>query len=83
MGGGRQTIAQLKGSVAGAVVQRTGWLLDCMAAQVDVAVDTEPLFALASSRTTPTPLDPGYGRSGTLDRRWNVIVAEYPDEEFS
>lgn len=66
-----------------AVVQRTGWLLDYMAAQIDVAVDTEPLLPLAFSRTTPTPLDPGFGRSGTLDRRWNVIVAEYPDEESS
>ena len=48
-----------------------------------VEVDTEPLLPVASSRTTPTPLDPGYGRSGTIDHRWNVIVAEYPDEESS
>ncbi len=65
------------------VVQRTGWLLDYMAEQVGVAVDTGPLLPLASSRTAPTPLDPGHGRSGTLDRRWNVIVAEHPDEESS
>ncbi len=76
-------LAEVAAGYPVSVVQRTGWLLDYMAAQVDVAVDAEPLFALASSRTTPTPLDPGYGRSGTLDRRWNVIVAEYPDEEFS
>ena len=65
------------------IVQRTGWLLDYMAEQVEVEVDTEPLVAVASARATPTPLDPGHGRSGDLDRRWNVIVAEYPDEESS
>lgn len=65
------------------IVQRTGWLLDYMAERVDVEVNTEPLLALASSRTAPTSLDPGHGRSGTLDRRWNVTVAEYPDEESS
>jgi hypothetical protein len=54
-----------------------------MAKRVEVAVDTEPLLPLASSRATPAPLDPSYGRSGGLDRRWNVIVAEYPDEESS
>ena len=65
------------------VVQRTGWLLDYMAGQVDARVDTGPLVPVASSRATPTPLDPSQGRSGTLDRRWNVIVAEHPDEESS
>jgi hypothetical protein len=54
-----------------------------MAERVDVEVDTGPLLPVASARATPTPLDPGQGRSGTLDRRWNVIVAEYPDEESS
>jgi hypothetical protein len=54
-----------------------------MAEQMDVEVDTEPLLPLAASRVTPAPLDPGYGRSGMLDRRWNVLVVEYPDEESS
>lgn len=76
-------LAEVAAGYPASVVQRTGWLLDYMAGQVEVAVDTEPLLPLASSRPTPTPLDPGYGRSGTLNRRWNVIVAEYPDEESS
>ncbi|MEX0826850.1 MAG: type IV toxin-antitoxin system AbiEi family antitoxin [Acidimicrobiia bacterium] len=76
-------LAEVAGDYPASVVQRTGWLLDYMAAQVNVAADTEPLLPLASTRTTPTALDPGYGRSGTLDRRWNVIIAEYPDEESS
>lgn len=76
-------LAEIAASYPASIVQRTGWLLDYMAEQVDVEVDTEPLLPLASSRTTPTPLDPGFGRSGTLDRRWNVIVAGYPDEESS
>jgi hypothetical protein len=54
-----------------------------MAERVDVEVDTEPLLPVASVRATPAPLDPGQGRSGMLDPRWNVIVAEYPEEESS
>lgn len=65
------------------IVQRTGWLLDYMAARVDVELDTGPLVPLASRRRTPSPLDPGLGRTGALDRRWNVIVAAPPDEESS
>ncbi len=65
------------------VVQRTGWLIDYMAELMDVEIDTAPLLPLATSRSTPTPLDPFYGRSGTLDPRWNVLVVEYPDEESS
>lgn len=76
-------LAQVAAGYPVSVVQRTGWLLDYMAAQVDAAVDTGPLLPLASSRVTPTPLDPSYGRSGARDRRWNVIFAEYPDEESS
>lgn len=76
-------LAEVAAGYPVSVVQRTGWLLDHMAAQNGVAVDTELLLPLASPRTTPTPLDPSYGRSGTLDPRWNVIVAEYPDEESS
>lgn len=76
-------LAQVAAGYPVSVVQRTGWLLDYMAAQVDAAVDTGPLLPLASSRGTPTPLDPSYGRSGARDRRWNVIFAEYPDEESS
>lgn len=76
-------LAEVAASYPVSIAQRTGWLLDYMAGQVDVEVDTEPLVRLASSRVPPTPLDPGRGRSGALDRRWNVIVAEYPDEESS
>ncbi|MDR9450798.1 MAG: type IV toxin-antitoxin system AbiEi family antitoxin [Acidimicrobiia bacterium] len=76
-------LAEVASDFPASIVQRTGWLLDYMAGHVDVEVDTEPLVPLASARATPTPLDPGHGRSGTLDRRWNVIVAEYPDEESS
>lgn len=76
-------LAEIAAGYPASVVQRTGWLLDYMAAQVDVVVETEPLLSLASSRTTPTPLDPSLGRSGALDRRWNVTVAEFPDEESS
>ena len=76
-------LAEVASGYPAAIVQRTGWLLDYMAGQVDVEVDTEPLVPLAALRATPTPLDPGHGRSGALDRRWNVIVAEFPDEESS
>lgn len=76
-------LAEVAAAYPASIVQRTGWMLDYMAGRVDVEVDTEPLIRLASLRATPTPLDPGYGRSGDLDRRWNVIVAEYPDEESS
>lgn len=76
-------LAEAAAGYPASIAQRTGWLLDYMAGRVEVEVDTEPLLPLASSRTTPTPLDPGYGRSGTIDHRWNVIVAEYPDEESS
>lgn len=79
-------IGRLAGAAAGypaSVAQRTGWLLDYMAGQVDVRVDSGPLLPLAKSRSTPTPLDPYYGRAGELDERWNVLVVEYPDEESS
>jgi predicted transcriptional regulator of viral defense system len=76
-------LAEVASDYPVSIVQRTGWLLDYMAGQVDVEIDTEPLVRLGSSRVTSTPLDPGHGRSGDLDRRWNVIVAEYPDEESS
>jgi predicted transcriptional regulator of viral defense system len=65
------------------IVQRTGWLLDFMAERVEVEVDTEPLLSLTSARVTPTPLDPGFGRAGTLDPLWNVTVAQPLDEESS
>lgn len=63
------------------IAQRTGWLVDYMAAYSGVEVDTSPLQPVASRRATPTPLDPELGRAGTLDGRWNVIVAEYPEAE--
>jgi predicted transcriptional regulator of viral defense system len=76
-------LAEIAVGYPASVVQRTGWLLDYMAEQVDVPLDTEPLLPVASSRTTPTPLDPYFGRSGSLDPRWNVFVVDYPDEESS
>ncbi len=79
-------VGRLSEAAAGypaSIVQRTGWLLDYMAERVEVDLDTKSLLPLASSRTTPTPLDPGHRRAGTLDRHWNVIVAEYPEEESS
>jgi len=76
-------LAEVSSNYPASIVQRTGWLLDYMAGQVAVELDTEPLLSLAAGRVTSTPLDPGHRRSGDLDRRWNVIVAEYPDEESS
>jgi len=76
-------LAEVASDYPVSIVQRTGWLLDYMAGRVRVEVDTDSLVPLASARATPTPLDAGHGRSGTLDRRWNVSVAEYPDEESS
>jgi predicted transcriptional regulator of viral defense system len=76
-------LAEVASGYPASIVQRTGWLLDYMARQVGVDVNTDPLIPVASTRTTPTPLDPGRGRSGGLDRRWNVTVVEYPDEESS
>lgn len=57
-----------------ATVQRTGWLIDVMARDVGVEVDTDPLVPLASARATPTLLDRGGGRWGDHDERWNVIA---------
>jgi len=76
-------LAQVATAYPASIAQRTGWLIDFMAEQVDVAVDTEPLLPVASARATPTPLDPYFGRSGSLDPRWNVLVVEYPEEETS
>lgn len=76
-----ERLAEAAGGYPASVVQRTGWLVDYMASQLQVEVDTDPLTLVAARRPTPTPLDPSYGRSGTLDQRWNVIVAEYPEEE--
>lgn len=69
------------GSYPVSVVQRTGWLIDYMGQQLGVPVDTEPLLVRAMARSTPTPLDPYYGRVGELDKRWNVLVASLPEEE--
>lgn len=63
------------------VVQRTGWLLDYLGRRSGHAVATEPLLARARERSTPTPLEPAYGRSGALDRRWNVVVARVPEAD--
>lgn len=76
-------LAEAAGHYPASIVQRTGWLLDYMAAQMGVSVDTDPLLHLADRRATPTPMDPSFGRSGTRDRRWNVLVVEYPAEETS
>lgn len=70
-------------SYSTSVVQRAGWLIDYMSGRVEVEIDTAPLLPLATSRTTPTPLDPSYGRIGTRNARWNVLVYEEPDEEES
>lgn len=80
---GMDRLAQVAAHYPVSIVQRTGWLLDFMAEQLELDVDTEPLTPLAASRATPTPLDPFYGRSGHRDTRWNVLVVEYPDEESS
>lgn len=77
-------VARIADSAVGypaSVVQRTGWLIDYMAERMEVSIDTNPLLPLAAARTTPTPLDPYYGRVGTLAPRWNVLVAEYPEAE--
>lgn len=63
------------------IAQRTGWLLDSLAIRLDAEVDTEPLRQVAAARTTPTPLDPAFGRLGTLDPRWNVLFVDLPDDE--
>lgn len=67
-------LAEVAAGYPTSIVRRTGWLLDYMAERVDIEADTGPLLALAPSRTTPTPLDPDYGRSGTVDRRWSRRV---------
>ena len=72
-------LADAGGTFPVSVVQRTGWLIDYMAERIGATVDTTPLLRIATSRSTPTPLDPNFGRRGTLDPRWNVLVYEYPD----
>jgi predicted transcriptional regulator of viral defense system len=57
----------------GAVVQRTGWLLERAAGAVGVDVALDDLRAVAQQRTTPSLLLPS-GPTGPVDERWNVIV---------
>jgi predicted transcriptional regulator of viral defense system len=54
------------------VIQRTGWLLDEVAAVTDTDIDTEALAALARRRVEPTPLSASGKRAGPIDERWNV-----------
>lgn len=56
-----------------AVVQRTGWLVERIAAAVDIEVTLDDLREVAMRRTTPSLLLPS-GPSGPIDDRWNMIV---------
>lgn len=57
----------------GAVVQRTGWLLDRAGEAVGVAPALDELNAVARRRATPSLLLAS-GPRGIVDDRWNVIV---------
>lgn len=65
-----------------AVTARTGWLLDFMAARLELDIETRALLAVAA-RPTPTLLDPSGPRGGERDARWNVVVNVVPEEESS
>ena len=66
---GRQ-LAKLAAGRAMPVVQRLGWLLD----HIDADVDLGPLEVLARSRNRSALLDPRRPRRGDRDDRWGVIV---------
>lgn len=66
-------LAEVAKQYPGAVVQRTGWLLEQAAEAVDVEVALDDLREVARRRPTPSLLLPS-GPSGPVDDRWNVIV---------
>lgn len=74
-------VAEVAAGYPAATVQRTGWLIDFMAEEVGVEIDTDGLIPLAEARATPTLLDSGGGRWGEHDDRWNVIVNEELEPE--
>ena len=66
-------LASVAEQYPGAVVQRTGWLLERVAEVVGVDVALDNLRTVAQRRTSPSRLLPS-GTTGPLDERWNVIV---------
>ena len=57
-----------------AVVQRSGWLIEHVAALLGTLLDLEALARVARARREPTPLSASGRRAGTLDERWNILV---------
>jgi len=67
-----QALADVATLYPSAVAQRAGHLIDFMASEIGIKIDTETLnIALASCRYRK--LSPGRG-TGTHDERWHVIV---------
>ena len=67
-----EELAAVGAAYPSAVVQRTGYLVDLMAGEVDVEVDTAPLHAVVAG-CRYRALSPA-GGSGIHDRRWRVVA---------
>lgn len=52
-----------------AAVRRLGWILDHIAETSDL----EELLDFCSGVSEPTVLSPGGGRTGSIDKKWNII----------
>ncbi|MGH9190440.1 MAG: type IV toxin-antitoxin system AbiEi family antitoxin domain-containing protein [Acidimicrobiales bacterium] len=67
-------LAEVAAGYPTAVAQRTGWLLDLMAKEIQTSLELEALHEVASSRATPAMLDTYGPCSGPFDERWNLTV---------
>ena len=67
-------LTEVAASYPASVVQRTGWLLACVAGVVRKTLDLESLRQVVASRATPTPLYSHGPRRGPVDECWNVVV---------
>lgn len=67
-----EELAAVGATYPSAVVQRTGYLVDLMAGEVDVEVDTAPLHHVVTG-CRYRPLSPA-GGTGIHDPRWRVVA---------
>lgn len=69
-----EQLAAVAPTYPGAVVQRTGWLLEFVAEQLGADIQLDALHRAAARRATPTALASHGARKGPVDEGWNVIV---------
>jgi predicted transcriptional regulator of viral defense system len=67
-------LADLSDRYPRSVVNRTGWLIDHMANQLDVSLELEPLRAKVDRRTEPARLVASDPPRGPIDDTWNVYI---------